>query len=290
MKSKILCIVAIKGGFGNQLFQYNFADYMRNQGFSVKIDNSFYKTTVNDPGVTNREQVLESDLFDFKEISKLENFVLKILKRVNSSNKAPKFRKFIKNKLFKYFKEKNFNLESGLPKIIYCDGYWQDLKFIQNDAIYIRESLKKISVINKALLKKADKDSYMIIVRRGDYIKMKQELGIEYYQDCFKFINKNSPAAKVNIFTDDIRWVNNQKLFNNVNSVHGPEDSPEGVLNLFARMLENKHFFIGNSTLSFFAALVGRVSDSKIYVADPWFRNRATKNLIFEDWIRIKNV
>ena len=39
MKKK--AIVVIKGGFGNQLFQYCLAHHLRNNNFSVKIDTSF---------------------------------------------------------------------------------------------------------------------------------------------------------------------------------------------------------------------------------------------------------
>ena len=44
-----MCIVEIKGGFGNQLFQYNFANYLKSLGHNVKINNSFYSDLKNNP-------------------------------------------------------------------------------------------------------------------------------------------------------------------------------------------------------------------------------------------------
>ena len=38
---KNLCVVELKGGFGNQLFQYGFAYKLRTKGFRVKVSNTF---------------------------------------------------------------------------------------------------------------------------------------------------------------------------------------------------------------------------------------------------------
>ena len=81
----------------------------------------------------------------------------------------------------------------------------------------------------------------------------------------------------------------NNSIFDSATVIHGPEDKPEKVLELFSMMLRNKHYFIGNSTFSFFAALLGKKNGSKIFVANPWFRNRKTKNLIYEEWFKIDN-
>ena len=43
---KNLCVVELKGGFGNQLFQYGFAYKLRTKGFRVKVSNTFFTTKV----------------------------------------------------------------------------------------------------------------------------------------------------------------------------------------------------------------------------------------------------
>ena len=35
--------------------------------------------------------------------------------------------------------------------------------------------------------------------------------------------------------------------------------------------------------------LIGKTKDSDIYVADPWFRKRESKNLLHKNWLRINN-
>ena len=289
MKNLRLCIVTLKGGFGNQLFQYNFANYMQENGYRVKIDESFFETTVTKSGITHREKILENKYFGFKKVTKFEKVLINLLIKINSSKKIKRFKNFYNHYLFNYVKEKNFDLKSNSTQIIYCDGYWQDLKFIINDAEFIKEKLQNIKLIHDALSREVDPNSFLIIVRRGDYIEMGQDLKIEYYKKCIAIINSYPVIPKINIFTDDVEWVKNQEIFRNVNSIYGPQDSPNGVIHLFSKMLQHKHFFVGNSTLSFFAALIGKTKDSDIYVADPWFRKRESKNLIHKNWLRINN-
>ena len=49
---KNLCVVELKGGFGNQLFQYCFAYKLRTKGFRVKVSNTFFTTKETNVNVT----------------------------------------------------------------------------------------------------------------------------------------------------------------------------------------------------------------------------------------------
>ena len=289
MTSNSFFVVNIKGGFGNQLFQYNFANFLKELGYKVKIDNSFYSTTVNEPEITNRKEILNSKLFDFKNINKYETYLIKKLIQFSSKKRFPFLTKIFKLRLFENVKEKDFSIHRSYPKIVYCDGYWQDLDFLTDDGEFIKSKLMKISIIKKAFSNTYIKDSFMLIVRRGDYLKMEQDLKLSYYEECLDVAKQLAKNPIINIFTDDVNWVNNQEIFNNVNSITGPEDDSSEVIKLFSNMIQNQHYFIGNSTLSFYAAIVGKKHDSKIFVAEPWFRNRETKNLLHSEWGRIKN-
>ena len=289
MKSNTLFVINIKGGFGNQLFQYNFANFLRDLGYKVKVDNSFFYTAVNDLDVTYRKEIINSKLFNFTNINRYEKYLIAKLTQLGNKKRFQFFSSFYENKIFKNVKEKDFSVGISYPKIIYCDGYWQDLNFVSDDFNFIKSSLMKIDVINDALMKEIEQNSFMLIIRRGDYIKMEQDLKLDYYKKCLEISRSITNSPIINIFTDDIQWVKSQEIFNDVNCITGPEEDPENVLKLFSNMIQNQHYFVGNSTLSFFAALIGKKHNSKIYVAEPWFRNRETKNLLHPEWIRIKN-
>tara|TARA_B100000989_G_scaffold166659_1_gene124612 strand:- start:27688 stop:28557 length:870 start_codon:yes stop_codon:yes gene_type:complete len=288
MSSK-LCVVEIKGGFGNQLFQYNFANFLKIKGFNVKIDNYFYKTLKKQKGITLRSEVFDPSLFNFKNISLFERQLFKLLKKLNDSKKIKKYLPFFEDKYYRYYKDTNFNDKNIIEPYSHFDGYWQDIHYLKLEPNFVNESLMKLDVINKAKNTIPQENSFMLIVRRGDYVDMDQDLGLDFYEECFEKISRISENPIINIFTDDIKWVEENDIFKNVSKIYGPKNEPQEVIELFSEMLKNNHFFVCNSTFSFFAALIGKKITSKIFVADPWFRNRNSKNLLFEDWIKIRN-
>ena len=72
---KIHVIVEIKGGFGNQLFQFAFANSLRKMGYKVKVKTNFYEQFESDNNYENtyRKLVLPETLFGFKKTNKLTN-------------------------------------------------------------------------------------------------------------------------------------------------------------------------------------------------------------------------
>ena len=281
------CIVDIKGGFGNQLFQYSFANHLKKLGYKVKVNNYFYFDLKHNNDLTYREEILSPSMFGFKIIKKSERKILSLLKRIKDSKKLQKINTLFLNKVFGYFKEKDLIDVKKILPISHFDGYWQDIDYL--DTEFIKKTLFNIEEIKISINKDPIKNSNMILVRRGDYIKMGQDLSIDFYRECFEIISKFQKDPLINVFTDDILWVKNNPLFNAATNIYGPEDSPEKVLSIFCKMIENENFFIGNSTFSYFAAILGKKENSKVFVADPWFRDRESKNLILKNWKTINN-
>ena len=91
LNKNLFCVVKIKGGFGNQLFQYSFANHMKNLGAKVKTSSRFYdKLEKNSSKITFREQIFESTFFGFSEMNKVEFESLKFLKKLDESSKLKK--------------------------------------------------------------------------------------------------------------------------------------------------------------------------------------------------------
>ena len=67
----------------------------------------------------------------------------------------------------------------------------------------------------------------MIHVRRGDYLKFKEELPIFYYEKSIEFIKTKTKTTNFKIYTDDINWCKNQKLFNIADEILASSDSPD---------------------------------------------------------------
>ena len=85
-------IVYLKGGFGNQLFQLSFANYLRSNGVNVKINLKFFRNLGDN---TPRELILPLSFFDFKsqnyfseksDFEKMQLFLVNSRNHLNNNN------------------------------------------------------------------------------------------------------------------------------------------------------------------------------------------------------------
>lgn len=234
---KKTAIVDIKGGLGNQIFIISFANYLKNNGFNVLVDTSFYKSSHD----FQRDLLIDINEFGFKEISLKHNRIFKIT-----------------NSLF----EEIHNLEGIKLKFFNkFTGYYQNTSFIDKSFLEQKLSLPKTKIQN----------SVMIHIRRSDYVELNEELKIKYYKSALKKIENKLINCEINIFSDDSKLnikdfknFNVSKIFNNL------DDDP---LEIFKEMTRHQNFIISNSTYSFLAAFLGQEKNSTIYYPYPWMRN-----------------
>ena len=285
-------VLEIKGGFGNQIFQFVFANYLKKKGFRVKVNTRFYnqfekKNTKID---TFRQLILGEEYFDLKNIG---YFYLKFLgfnKKIKESKKINKIFKEIKNPIYTKLKDSDFSEELLNKKFIHLDGYWQNIDYLISEKEFLYKSLSKNKILNNSFQNSRIENSTMLIVRRGDYIDMDEDLGLDFYKNCINYLKSNIGEFDLEIFTDDVKWVESKNIFSYAKNIYGPEEMPLKVIDLFGKMINNQHFIVGNSTFSLMAAFLGEREDSMVLVADPWFRKRDYGNLTKDNWIKIKNV
>ena len=123
-------IVYLKGGFGNQLFQLSFANYLRSNGVNVKINLEFFRNLEDN---TPRELILPLSFFDFKS----QNYFSKKIFDVNiflaNSSLVNKLQLDSIFENFRFTKD-----DEGLSKISsktgYFDGYWNCLLYTSDAA------------------------------------------------------------------------------------------------------------------------------------------------------------
>ena len=90
------------------------------------------------------------------------------------------------------------------------------------------------------------------------------------------------------IFTDDPSWVQNQKIFENVSYIYPPSDQRDEVIDLFSEMLSYKNFVVGNSTFSFWGALLGSNEKSTVIISKDFYSKiELETNNKFNNWIKI---
>ena len=277
-------IVYLKGGFGNQLFQLSFANYLRSNGVNVKINLEFFRNLGDN---TPRELILPLSFFDFKS----QNYFSKNIFDVNiflaNSSLVNKLQLDSIFENFRFTKD-----DEGLSKISsktgYFDGYWKSMKYIDFSSEFIFDSISKNENINKGLIESSE--LAMVHVRRGDFVDNGWDLDINYYE---KSLNGLDKKIKFDIFTDDPKWVKSKKIFKNAENIYSKNNQLDNekidTILTFSEMLKYKHFIVGNSSFAFWAAYLKSDINSYVTVPDPWFKNHNHPVLRKTNWHRIKN-
>ena len=247
-------IVDVKGGLGNQLFTISFAEYLNQNGYKVLVDTSFYKSSHDHPRVLN----IDIGSFGFKEINFSSDTVFKLL---NTRFEEVENLNYINAKIVNRFKR-----------------YYQNTLFL--DKAYL---IKKLSLDNKKY-----PGSVLVHLRRDDYIKLNEELKLEYYKEAVNRIEKKLGNFEISIFSDD----HSLKIddFKNFNVTNIFNDKNSDALDTFREMTRFQNFVISNSTFSFLAAFLGEDTSSTIYYPRPWMRNSNVEIKNFPDnWIPLLN-
>ena len=274
-------IVEIKGGFGNQIFQYAFANHLKTEG---------YRVTVNINKSNSQRFPLNSNYFGFQESTKFEVNLYKFFYYASQKNV---FDSSI-NKLIKKIFIKEYNLESFLNKkkkyFNHFDGYWQNVDFIKNQEDYLIESLMNMQAIKDNLEHNIQPGKTLVHVRRGDYVSVGEGLNIKFYEEAIRYSKQLIKGFSFEVFTDDIAWVGEQDIFNQATAIHGPKDNLDDLLIDITKMFSCENFIIGNSTLSLIPALLTKSKSPLVIVADPWMKNSKQDLNFKKSWIKIKNI
>lgn len=260
--------VNIKGGLGNQMFQYAC-------GRALSIKNSDRLSLVR----TERDA-------DVARPFSLTNFNIKA--DVVSEGKVPRFSKWkerLKQKITGDF-HVGYN-----PKImdqkgsVYLDGYFQSESYFKDQESFIREdfTLKDAWSRNKALLAemiKNDSAAVSLHVRRGDYLTHPDFGGIvtkEYYLQAIKLVKGHIPTPHFYVFSDDIQWCKAELgLEAGATFVSNPElkDYEEMIL-----MSLCKNHIIANSSFSWWGAWLNPNPNKQVIAPALWSN-------LHEDWYR----
>ena len=276
---KKYAIVEIKGGLGNQIFQYSFGSYLEKMGFSVKYNLAFYHTDSNN---TKREFLLDRLNIKLRRVNLIYLKFVNFLNFLANSRKINKIFPFFKKYIFKYFKEKDFKndfLLNHYPILNYFDGYWQ------NNEYHLITQKNELSS-NFGLTKKSfQNEKVMIHVRRSDYLKLGIELTIDYYFEALKLLKYKLGPFQFDIYTDDYEWVLNQEIFKSCQNIYTEKDD---VVTSFKQMIEYQHYIIANSTYSYLAALFGEEKQSEILMPYKWSKNKDENFLTKNNWTKVK--
>jgi len=284
-----MIIVNMKGGLGNQLFQYAAARALAlHNGDTLKLEVAGLERA-NAVGDIYRPFGLGEFNIDKQIASAAE--VQKLKYPYGVFSKVLRFLRQIILKQTNTLWDPAFFAQHG---DLFLDGYWQSPKYFES----IRETLlaeltlaRPLSAAGAAFAAQIKNTTAVALhVRRGDYIKNLQvarEFGpctLPYYQAALAEIEKVVPEPTYFVFSDDLPWVK-EHLPVGERAVFVKGEGMTDVEDLVL-MSMCQHNIIANSSFSWWAAWLNRNPGKIVLAPGNWFRDRAcdTRDLFPPGW------
>jgi hypothetical protein len=285
-KERIILVCKLKGGLGNQMFQYAAARNLSRQ--------------------TRRELVL--DVFSgFESDTYLRQFALgsfgisaRLLPPEQAKQAAS--RRLIRSKLVRELEAVCKN-HAGLGYIgpflpaltagkFYLDGYWQSERYFVESADVIASEFicaTDISETGKSIRKDIEaRQSVSVHVRRRDYPVL---CSSGYYRTACQLVLKRMPDADFFFFGDDIEWIKGLLADIQFGLRYRIVESQLGDLEEFELMRACKHHVIANSTFSWWAAWLSEAARKESLIVAPssgWSSKRdLVRNLVPSRWVAL---
>ncbi|MEI6191052.1 MAG: alpha-1,2-fucosyltransferase [bacterium] len=261
-------IIAIKGGLGNQMFQYAHGRSLELSGKKVTFNISFFEGNKAEKDTAR----------DFK----LDNF--NIVTKAKFSTKKHLFSE-IKSKIKRKI---GFNQE-GLYQ---NEKYFKDIKEDIQKEFSPKKPLGEESKIWEEKIKNTP-NSVSVHIRRGDYVENKITnnllgvLPLEYYRQAISFISERKSPPNLFVFSDDIDWVKeNFKVNYPIFFVSGPKIRDYEELLLMSKCRDN---IIANSSFSWWSAWLNSNPEKIVIAPKIWFKGspEQSKKIIPEGWVTL---
>lgn len=259
-----MIIVNLKGGLGNQMFQYARA---RARAKSAQIAMNVYELEHPALGDTPRSFALgDFALGSHTIIRRPRTLMHKVADRI---------------------------MRTMRPDW----GYFQSEDYFVSEAALIRIefSLQTTLTDEAALLDtkvQTTPSAVSLHIRRGDYVKNPEVLrdfgvcSLQYYERAIAYIQKVLPSAHFFVFSDDIPWARgNLSVGNTATFIEGKGLTDKIELSLMSRCAHN---IIANSSFSWWGAWLNPNPNKIVIAPTPWF-DRAPYNteIIPRSWIQI---
>lgn len=284
--------VKLKGGLGNQLFQYATAKEISTRlSLPLTVDISEFKHDL----VFKRKYELSSFNIKYDSLAN-ENLYRYFLQKLKIIDHGAY--KLSDISLCDTYEKRHKLLEKGscvdtynkqvkdIPEncIVLLDGYFQSEKYFESISDSLRKELNHGSFCSSKSFASAvdniySKENPICVGIRRDNVSFC--LSDEYYRKAFDVISSVCSSNHYFIFTLDIKWAKNKLKFLKDCTFIEPSEFPAYDLLL---MKSCKHFIIPNSTYFWWGAWLGNDKHKVVIAPNKGWGNEFT---IPSDWIKI---
>jgi len=289
-----MIVVQIKGGLGNQMFQYALARAIDvRTEFEIKLDITWFEGAKK----TREYGLGRFRIKEFNHITRSERQMLKLIRRL----KKGIFHKLIPNNWNIYEEKRDWEYDQNVfdtKDNTYIKGYWQNYRYFQT----IKEKIRRDFTFPEFRIKKNlntskemnSENSVSLHLRKGDYRKYKhlfEVCGSSYYESAISYILKKMDNPKFYVFSDDIDQV---KANSDLEQILDKTDityidwNKDNVFRDMQLMKTCKHNIIANSTFSWWAAWLNRNRGKVVISPEQWtYDERNASGLMLKDWVKL---
>jgi hypothetical protein len=273
-QGKIMVIIQMSGGLGNQMFQYALFLKLRSLGRDVRFDDITTYTMDNARPIQLAVFGIRYPRASKQELTEMTDGSLRLADRIR--------RKFT-GRLTKEYDEKGLNYD---PLVLeqdpaYLVGLFQSERYFADISDKVRKAFTFDSeVFTPEMLSmekkiKASAHAVSIHVRRGDYLAAETMYGDictdAYYDAAIDLMHKRYPDAVFYLFTNDSEWADFFRARRNDAAIEPVRCSEEytGYLDMYL-MTCCRHHIIANSSFSWWGAWLCDAADKDVIAPSRW--------------------
>lgn len=289
-----MIIVQLKGGLGNQLFQYAAGcSLAAHHGVPVKVD---IAELFEKKHTTDTARAFDLEKFNCNPVVASATDIAAVLPS-GIRKWTDKLKTCYKRQ---DYKEAAFSFDTGFFKSgnhIYLRGYRQSEQYFKPVEALIRQQFEIKPVYTDPVKALSDNlkshNAVAVHIRRKDYLspaysKIHGALPAAYYNSAARLIAGKTDQPVFYIFSDDPEWVKANFNIGLPVVFITNEMSPSAITD-FHLISSCRHQVIANSTFSWWAAWLNTSPGKMVVAPQRWFNEAAhdTTDLLPQSWIRI---
>ncbi len=265
-------IVRLKGGLGNQLFQYATARALAiDTRRTLHIDTGWYDRKSRPRKYRLNEFNIEQRTVSYSKAQlRLARFKSKLVQMKLASGAIVTTEP--KDLSFHPFEQKQ-NVD------LLLEGYWQSYRYFSHHSQTLLEDFKLADFVDTSTLHQPPEQTVAVHIRRGDYITTKSAhiVTAQYIQNAVAEFGNNHDFL---FFSDDIAWC--KQTFKGSNFAFS--NQPSDLMDL-VQMSMCSHNIIANSSFSWWSAWLNDNPDKRVIAPAPWTEGGAThRDILPENW------
>lgn len=286
-------IVKLKGGLGNQMFQYAYAKLLECMNKEdVRLDFSAFSGLENDMVRVPRIAKFRLSLSTASQ-EELKS-VLKLRHSGNSQSFKYRVEILVESKINRnYFFEPSraYIPPEKIQDYSYYDGYWQSWRYVEQ----VKDILAEEFVPNYELSENTkaaknvmeNQEAVFVGVRKGDFSEEKDHYGSfdsTYYQKAMAQVEVHVENPIYYVFSNDIAWCKENIDWGKRKIIYREKAQQTNDFEELILMSSCKHAIIVNSSYHWWGAQLIKNPDKKICCPGKWFFDDKPIDIIPPGW------